>query len=484
VRRRSLVVVAALVATLTIFPAAPAAAHPLGNFSVNLFSEIEVSRDRITVTHVVDMAEIPTFQEYRAIDSDRDRYADRGELRAYAARVSMDLSERLTLFVDEEESRLIVTDATAEVLPGQGGLDVLRIESTFVSELPSPRASIEYADDNYPDRMGWREIVARGVDGQGIADSTVSSESVTKGLRDYPRAGLSSPVDVTRASLVVTPGARSVTEVAPETPAEGPLDLFASAFSALIEHDLSVGFFGFALVVAMAAGALHALGPGHGKSVMAAYLVGANGRARHAVAVGVAISLMHTASVIVLGLVTLWASSTFPPERVYPYLSLTSGGVVMFMGAWLLWFRLRPRVRADRLDDERAHDHHPHAHEHAHGGAVHHHGPRPDAGYSPLSWKGLGVLALSGGLLPSPTALVVLLGAIALERVAFGLTLVGAFSVGLAAALALLGVLVLRARGFAERRLGSRPAALLPILSAGAVCLLGVFLTTRAVAGL
>ena len=139
-----------------------------------------------------------------------------------------------------------------------------------------------------------------------------------------------------------------------------------------------------------------------------------------------------------------------------------------------MWTRLRRRNVAG----------HDHSHEHSHGGQTHSHSPAAGAPErSPLSWRGLGALALSGGLLPSPTALVVLLGAIALDRIAFGVVLVLSFSVGLAAALTLTGVLVLRARDFAERRLGARSAALLPLLSAAAILAMGVFLTTRAALG-
>ena len=395
----------------------------------------------------------------------------------YAGRASRDLSEKLSLKVDGVPAHLMLARASAELTRGRGGLDVLRVESTFVADLSSPGSSISYRDDNFSGRVGWREIIAYAVGGQTVAASSVPSTSLTRGLRDYPGAGLGSPSDVIEATVEVSPHApRAPGEEQEEWGEVGSPDPFASAFSGLIEHDLSVGALAFALIVAMGAGALHALGPGHGKSVMAAYLVSADGRPRHAAAVGVAISLMHTASVIALGLVTLWASRTFPPERVYPYLSLISGAVVLGLGAWLL----RTRLRGSSTGDD-----HPHEHVHAHGGGmVHHHGPRPHAGLSPLSWRGLGVLAISGGLLPSPTALVVLLGAVALGRVAFGLTLVGAFSIGLASALTVLGMFVLKARGFAEQRLGSRPAALLPILSAGAVCLLGMFLTTRAIVGL
>jgi nickel/cobalt transporter (NicO) family protein len=220
--------------------------------------------------------------------------------------------------------------------------------------------------------------------------------------------------------------------------------------------------------------------------------VGTEGRARHALAVGVAIAAMHTTSVVVLGLITLWATSLFSPEAVYPWLSLVSGVVVLCLGACLLFSRVRSRRHRarhglDAHDHQHAHDHehsHDHGRAHSHGSGERDHGLRGRAHDSPLSWRGLVPLALSGGLLPSPTALVVLLGAVALHRTAFGVTLVAAFSVGLAGALTLLGLLVLRARSYAAARFSTSSVSFLPIGSAALILAMGLFLTTRAALGL
>lgn len=228
---------------------------------------------------------------------------------------------------------------------------------------------------------------------------------------------------------------------------------------------------------------------------MAAYLVGAEGRARDALAVGAAVSAMHTLSVVALGLLTLWAASLFPADAVYPWLSLVSGVVVLALGSWLLTVCLRAR----RARPSHVHHHHVHEpsqdrvlvgaggpeltpqHGHDHGFGYHTHSPSElPSGVSVTSWRGLTAIALSGGLLPSPSALVVLLGSISLGRVAFGLTLVAAFSIGLAAALTLLGIAVLRGRTFLARRFGERANTLLPIMSAGTIAALGTYLTVTA----
>ena len=196
---------------------------------------------------------------------------------------------------------------------------------------------------------------------------------------------------------------------------------------------------------------------------------------------------MHTTSVVVLGLITLWASNVFAPEAVYPWLALASGAVVLGLGIWLLRARtMNRRARAEHHHDhDHSHHHHDEAsHARAHAlGLDHDHGSLPD-GVRLTSWKGLGAIAVSGGLLPSPTALVVLLGAVALHRVIFGIALVGAFSIGLAGALTGVGLLVLKTKDVLSRRSNGRLARLLPVLSAAAIVCLGLFLTGQAVVNL
>jgi ABC-type nickel/cobalt efflux system permease component RcnA len=230
-----------------------------------------------------------------------------------------------------------------------------------------------------------------------------------------------------------------------------------------------------ALGLAAVFGALHALGPGHGKTLMAAYLVGAGGRVRQAVAVGGAVAVMHTASVLGLGVVVLTATELFAPERVYPWLGLASGLIALGLGASLLVSRLGAWSGRGPHD----HDHAGHGHDAAHG--AHEHAHRvPDA--PPLSRRGLTALAVAGGILPSPTALVVLLGAIAVHRVAYGLALIGAFSLGLAGALVVVGILAIRARDLMSRRMSGRVARVLPLASAAAIAVLGLVLTVSGAA--
>jgi ABC-type nickel/cobalt efflux system permease component RcnA len=474
--------VATLVAAAFLaLPAPQALAHPLGNFTVSRYGGLEISNDRVTVHYVVDMAEIPAFQEKEKIDANHDGDVDRGELGDYATSLAPTLRDGISVSAGGDAIALAIDSAQATLRPGQGGLEVLRIDASFSGPLDSPSTRITYIDTNYAQRIGWQEVVAYAVGAQGIVDSTVPSTSVSNALRSYPKGRLASPLDVDSATVTVGPGAGAGNPAATgdgdavDSPgADG--GALADRFTALIGHDISLPFLGFALLLAFAAGALHALGPGHGKSIMAAYLVGTEGRFRHALLVGIAVSVMHTASVVALGLLVLGASRLFTPEAVFPWLSLVSGVVVLGLGVYMLKSRLA--ARRDALH-QHAHDHsHGHEHTHSHGGRTHSHAA--PAGVSPTSWKGLGVIALSGGLLPSPSALVVLLGAVALHRVFFGVVLVAAFSVGLAAALTAVGLLVIKARSFASRRYGRRITVQLPVLSAAAILTIGVFLTAGA----
>jgi ABC-type nickel/cobalt efflux system permease component RcnA len=450
-----------------------AAAHPLGNFTVNRFSGLHFSAGRVVVDYVVDMAEIPTFQVLSRFDRSGAERVTAKELQAYADHLAPRLLRSVRLTANDRPIDLTLASDMASLRPGQGGLDILRIQARFVGSLQEQEIQADYRDRNYAGRIGWKEIVATADDGEGIVSSSVPAKSISDGLRAYPKDLLSNPLDVTGATLRLAPRASMVggrgSEGGATVNSPGVIGGWLStSFASLVEGNLSPAFVALAILLAFAAGAAHALAPGHGKGIMAAYLVGTEGRLRHAVGVGAAISLMHTLSVAALGLSVLWASSLFPPETVYPWLSLLSGILVLALGAGMLHARLRnrPVARRGRRTLEQPHD------------AGHAHGPGAP---SPTSLKGLGVLAVSGGLLPSPSALVVLLAAVALHRVLLGVILIGVFSVGLAATLSSLGIAVVKARSLIEQRSGRGVVRVLPLLSAAAITVIGVVITVGAI---
>jgi ABC-type nickel/cobalt efflux system permease component RcnA len=218
--------------------------------------------------------------------------------------------------------------------------------------------------------------------------------------------------------------------------------------------------------VALALGALHALAPGHGKTVMAAYLVGQRGSMRQALGIGATVAITHTIGVLALGIV-LTVSQTVAPERLFPVLGAVSGLVLVAIGATLLRRVLRRPVR---------HGHH-HGHHHGH---QHHHHDEP----APMGWRSVIGMGLAGGLVPSPSALLVLLGAVALGRAWFGVILVVAYGLGMAATLVLVGLVLARARTRLERLLqGPRLAALatrvIPAAAASVITFLGLSLAIK-----
>jgi nickel/cobalt transporter (NicO) family protein len=447
-------VLGALASLAALTVPATAGAHPLGNFSINHLTQISVSRDRIDVRYVLDQAEIPTFQERGRSNS------------AVLAAKRAEVARHLAVTVDGHPIGLAVTRASLTHPPGQGGLPLTRVElSLRAAARGSGRVAVH--DGTFPGRVGWKAIVARPGAGTDVRSSAPSVDP-TGGLRRYPQDSLSSPLDQRTATLTARPGDGRLT--APrgpggraETTGNRAGDGFAGVFAdAASGHGVLI----FLLLAAMAWGAVHALSPGHGKTMVAAYLVGTRGTARHALALGATVTVTHTAGVFALGLVTLALSQYVLPEQLYPWLNLASGLLVVLVGAGVL----RGRVR--RLRSRPHHHHHDHG-PHDHGD--HHHGPED------LTWRGLLGMGASAGLLPCPSALVVLLAAIAQHQVALGLLMIVAFSLGLAGTLSALGLLVVLGGRMASRlRVPPAVSTALPALSAVVIVAAGFMLTVRA----
>jgi len=491
-------VIAAAVVTVLV-TAASASAHPLGNFTINLYSGIHVVPGEIRVDSVVDMAEIPTFQTMPSIDTNGDGVTSEAERSQWAAAEAPRLLANLALSVDGKPIHLAVRSATMQFRDGQGGLPILRFEGLFAGAAPS-RGSISFRDENYPGHIGWREITVIGEDGAAVEGATAPEHSVSDALLSYPQDLLSSPLHVTSMTASFGPGISGASgggRAISATATGRPLVEGGPFAGLVVRHGFGLVLLGFFLAIAF--GAWHALLPGHGKTLMAAYMVGSGARARQAVAVGSAVAVMHTASVLALGLMVLTLQATFRPEQLYPWLGLASGLVALGLGAALLVARLSAwaAIRSDERSDESLHEHYSHQTDHAHDAdesrRVHaHHGGRRHAhpgaeaarsAGAPLSAKGLLALALAGGILPAPSALLVMLAAINTHRAAYGLALVLAFSLGLASALIVVGIGALRAREAMARQISSFWGRLVPVLSAGAIVGVGAFLTVRGVAG-
>ena len=340
---------------------------------------------------------------------------------------------------------------------GAAGLHTTRLEALYATAPLAHRpAHIAFRDSSFPGRLGWREVVVEARDGANLRESSAPDTSASDELRAYPKDLLSDPLDVRTATLSVDPGTSAGS---PPSLSTGAVDSAAhvagaseTGFAALIsQRDLSTGVIALSLLIALFWGAAHALTPGHGKAIVAAYMVGSRGTARHALLLGLTVTVTHTAGVFALGLITLGLSEFIVPEDLYPWLNLVSALLVVGVGLTVL----RSRVRSARGRKAQAHQHHGHGHEHghahdhdhdhdhhAHGHSHgHEHVPPPGSGL-----RGLIAVGISGGLLPCPTALVVLLAAISLHRVGFGLALIVAFSLGLAAVVSGIALLAITAK--------------------------------------
>ncbi|TMB71157.1 MAG: high-affinity nickel-transporter [Chloroflexi bacterium] len=441
------VAIAVSVLALTAFALAPppsAEAHPLGNFTVNRYSRLELYSDAIRVRYVLDMAEIPAFQEMDDIDLDGDGQPSASENEAYLERKSPEILNNLHLTEDGSPLDLRVLTRDISFPEGQAGLRTLRLNLLLETAGASSLGAIQYRDDNYSDRIGWKEIVVQPADGTSLLTSTASMEDISHELTAYPADLLSSPLDVREAHLSFDASggaAAPAVTAALSAPQKAP-SRAGAGFASLIDTDnLTLPVLLLSLLLALGFGAIHALEPGHGKTFLAAYFVGVKGTTRQALSLGLTIAVTHTIGVLAIGLVTLFGSRFILPEKLYPGLSLASALMILALGLRLIAARAGGRRSLRRiLAVIRGHGGHEHNHSLAHG---HTHGRSGD-GAPP--WKSLVALGLADGLTPSPSALVVLLAAVSLNRIGLGLLLIVAFSLGLAAVLTLVCLGLIYAR--------------------------------------
>ncbi|WP_406166906.1 nickel transporter [Streptomyces canus] len=505
----SLTAVLTAACALALLPSSSASAHPLGNFTVNRYDGLVAGSGALRVDHVEDLAEIPATQAKPDIE--------KLGMTEWAAQRCRKAAEGGKVTVDGRTVALTVRSSHARVRPGQAGLDTLRVECRLTAPLPEDATvSLGFHSAGTDSGPGWREITARG-DRTTLTKSDVPTKSVSDELTTYPQELLSSPADTVTASLRVRPGGPALTEEQSDAPAASVLprgaDRWTRALDSLVaRHDLTVGFAALALLIAVVLGAMHALAPGHGKTLMAAVAAARGGKARmkDVLPLAASVTVTHTLGVVALGLLVTAGSAAAP--SVIAWLGIASGVLVTTAGVTLL--RRALRTRAHRHGHGHTHDHahdhahthdagepeerslvlvaahtetapatagaqprthahtpghthdhphgpghthdhdhphthpHPHSHavEHTHGGFTHTHAVAP-------TLRGTILLGFAGGLVPSPSAVVVLVGAAALGQAWFGLLLVVAYGVGLA--------LTLTAAGFAVVRLGSGVTRLL-----------------------
>lgn len=549
------VAIAAVAALLLVgVQAAPAGAHPLGNFTINTYAELRIGTGSVQVHYVVDMAEIPTIQTKPQIDTNGDDKLSDAEKRRYVTNECRDLAANVHVRVATQAVVLRPSTTKLTFPPGQAGLATQRVDcllDSSHSEITS-RSTVTLKDGNFPDRIGWHEIVAVG-DRTTITATDVPKTSLSKQLTAYPKNRLSSPLHKTEATVQVTPGGPRL----PGGLGNAETRRVSDSFLSLVEKQtLTVPFGLLAVAVALFFGMLHAVAPGHGKTVIAAYLVGEKGTRRHALLLGLTVAVTHTGGVLALALVI--TNSSLAPESLYPLLGSISGALVVGIGIALVLRAVRfrrqlqqfaattsepatnsrhqhdtahavtargenssmdpaaalahasvlvsePAPLVDLAEElvphhnestahthaepgQQAHDHqHPHHHSHTHP-HLHSHPHLEDIEPgSEIRLRSLMAMGFAGGMVPTPSALVVLLGAIALGRAWFGLLLIVAYGIGMAVTLVAAGLLIERARGRLEHILAMRTrprltrlAGVLPLATAVAVILGGLLIAARA----
>jgi len=470
--------------------ASSAPAHPMGNFSINHYASLHFEHGSLMLRYRIDLAEIATSQEYGSLDADGDGTISQSERSAYLAAKARQLTDNLEVRIDDAAVTLSPVASDLQIRPGAADLPTLLLTVDYripLSPRPAPAGAkfvIEYHDRNYPERAGWREITCSDGPGCRIIKSNVPHGERSAGLTVYPANPTEAPPQELEARLVVvlteaaeagasSPMISGPSGAEPAAPARNtatPQDRFTSLIAT---KELSASVLVLSLGVAFALGSFHALSPGHGKTVVAAYLVGSRGTPRHALLLGAVVTVTHVIGVFALGVIVLAASKYVVPDRLYPWLGYTSGLLIVAIGIWqfgrryaVAWLRARYPAGTNVAVGRGGHQHGPGGHTHE----------LPDR----ITASSLVALGISGGILPCPSALIVMLSAIALHRVALGLVMICSFSVGLASVLIAIGLLMLYARHLTQRlKWEGGLLSRLPLVSPLFVATLGVVISVQ-----
>ena len=592
-----------------------ARAHPMGNFSINHYARFEAQPGELRLRYVLDFAEIPAIEQMAKLDANKNDVVSVAEKKAYLQSVAPQFLKGLSLEINGKKVELNARATDLQVIFGAGNLPTLLVKiDTATPLIQGAQTRVNYQDSNFADRTGWKEVVAVAANGAAIADSDAATKDQSHELTVFPiDAGVVPPRQDNAHFSVVAAGAPgalpAATDNAQALATDGnangntPQNRFTQSIA---EKTLTPTVIVWGLLIALTFGAVHALAPGHGKTMVAAYLVGSRGTPRHAITLGLIVTITHTFGVFALGFALLISSHYIVTERLYPVLSALSGMTIFGVGLWLFMSRYQGLQHShshahdghthehgehthdhshgdehshshehgehthshshddsehahshdddghDHAHDEEhihshaahshthahsgeehahvheshshSHDEHDHAHDdeehthahgahahshahdeehahshdhdddhdhsHSHGAHVHSHGGKAHSHAvpaGPITMKTLVALGVSGGILPCPEAIVVLLAAVKLHRIGYGMILILAFSIGLAAALIAIGLLVVSARNrMTQLRALNEDSVLvryLPLASAAIITLIGAALTLQATLG-
>ena len=325
--------------------AVSAFAHPLGNFSVNQFSRVEVETAQIKIRSILDLAEIPSFQLKSEIDTDKDGSYSQSELDAYAAKITPEHLANLQLSVDGQKISLTESAKKISLHNGEGNMPLIRVEWNLTGNLPDGMTGnhrVRFENKNYAERIGWNEIVVGRTGGLNIFDSTAKGSGLSDELKTYPQESLVIPLSERTAEFSFTANAVPANaQILQNRDGHATAAVQKDRLAELISvPEVTPSIILFGLLLAFGLGAMHAMSPGHGKTVVGAYLVGSRGTFKHAVFLGLTVTITHTLGVFALGLITLFASNFILPETMMPFLSFVSGLLVFFIGMTMFKDRL------------------------------------------------------------------------------------------------------------------------------------------------
>jgi len=460
----------------------------LGNpMGVDIYSVLVPRPDSLHVVYVVDFAEVAASMQLVQLDPNGDRNVTAAEAEAYFARAGEFVTSRVGVSLGEEVLGPPVYSSRF-YLPEQLSLPILRIVYVMTYPLAAGAGgSLSYVDRNFvSSAQGYRDIVVLGSPGVRIEESDVevvdrvapvgSLEEIDAAEivpRNIQQATVTYAVDESAVATGPVFDLAEVIRLAPEpspVSSESPLlGRLLDFLSTPADREIPTSALLVVLLLAVAFGALHALTPGHGKTLVAAYLVGSSGTAWHAVLLGLVVTLAHTMVVYALGAAVLVTSNFLLREVVEKYATLVSGLLVVGIGLWMLVRRLRNGHGHDH-----DHSHHHHHHDHDHEAGEHRHVPAVSREPGRVRrWELVG-LGISGGIVPCPDALVVLLLGISLGRTALGLLLVAVFSLGMALTLVALGLVWVYSAGALRRLVPEKAIRAVLVVSPIVISVLGL----------
>ncbi len=558
---------ALLLVLFTVVVATRAGAHPMGNFAVCHFSAVRAFPDEVRIHYIIDIAEVPTFHELKKLDTNGDKKYTDEEIAAYRDKIDDLLASGLQLEIDGVQQPLKIRKSLLEIRDGLPGLKVMWIELQLSAAVPArqwPKRTVEYVDNNFPDIMGWKEIRVYGSPETVIIDTSDLSPKKSNALTEYPESLTSDPPLDLKVTFTFGPGEsdklyaldsgkvneKSKTVMGFAARVKKIFDIYPYLKKeSLSTHAVVVG-----LIFAFVLGCFHALSPGHGKTLVAAYLVGTRGKPTDALTLGLIVTFTHVAAVLAIFAVLLSFWARLNTEHLYGWLGVSSGIIIALMGVWIIMRNYRGRYiphvhdefgrhvspeelkkRPELLEyahghthdghahhhgeyththDGHSHDHnldvahtpsHDHAHEHTHARDhahdvhqhvhcahdhthphSHDHSGEPAAGdvseAAAADKKGVHLidlltLGITGGIVPCPTAIIILFASIGLNRLGFGLMLMVSFSVGLAFVLILIGLTIIYTRNIAVSRFQIETAKFIhifPYISGVIVALIGL----------